>query len=238
MLESQQSSPSRDGSTKPSISVAKRTNYQYWLNHTRTSEIDKRAPFYPCSHEGSCEDARCRCFRGEITCEKSCACDQSCGRRFRGCSCVKTGRSVCFGKAICDCWQLNRECDPDLCGSCGATEVLDPMNKNDHRILHGRCGNVGLQRNVARRTLVGQSQIAGFGLYAGEAFKKNEFIGEYKGEVLATGESDRRGTVYHYRATNYLFKLNKGTARALTTTRAWWLKLLCRTRSRQHSCRE
>jgi len=117
---------------------------------------------------------------------------------------------ICFYNDKCECYILGRECDPDLCRSCGAAEVLDPLNRDNNAILQGRCGNVGLQRNVPRRTLLGKSEISGFGLYAGEAIKKHQLIGEYKGEVLAKGESNRRGAIYHYRATNYLFKLNSG----------------------------
>jgi len=93
---------------------------------------------------------------------------------------------------------------------------LDPFNQDNNAILHGRCGNVGLQRNVPRRTLLGKSEIAGFGLYAGEAIKRNELIGEYKGEILAKGESNRRGAIYHYRSTNYLFKLNSSKLENMT----------------------
>lgn len=211
MLNSHEEADKYDDRMPQLVSISsKKHNGQYWSSHSKSAIIEQRAPFYPCSHKGSCEDAQCRCYTERITCEKMCGCDKNCERRFRGCSCARTSRGICFERQNCDCWQLNRECDPDLCGSCGAAEVLDPMNKNDHSILHGRCGNVSLQRNVPRRTLLGHSEIAGFGLYVGEPIKRHGFIGEYKGEILATGESNRRAAVYHYRATNYLFKLNRG----------------------------
>ena len=39
--------------------------------------------------------------------------------------------------------------------------------------------------NVKRRLLVGKSTICdGLGLYAGELLKKDDFVGEYIGEIL------------------------------------------------------
>lgn len=185
-------------------------DWRYWLIHTKKSSLNhERAPFFPCQHAGSCEDARCRCYLDEITCEKTCSCAKTCSRRYQGCTCARMGR-ICWHNKKCDCFRLNRECDPDLCGRCGAHEVLDPMNKHDVDIVNGRCANVGIQRNVPKHTLLGHSEVAGFGLFAGEAIHKHEYIGEYKGEVLSKEESDRRGSIYHYRSTNYLFKLNMG----------------------------
>ena len=51
--------------------------------------------------------------------------------------------------------------------------------------------------------------MQGWGLFAGEDIKRGDYIGEYKGEVIGSKESDRRGAVYHHRGLEYLFKLNK-----------------------------
>jgi histone-lysine N-methyltransferase EZH2 len=56
---------------------------------------------------------------------------------------------------------------------------------------------------------MGHSDIQGWGLYMGEDVKTNEFLGEYKGEIVSKTEGDRRGAVYHYRGIEYLFGLNK-----------------------------
>jgi hypothetical protein len=51
-------------------------------------------------------------------------------RRHQGCSCrtVDPGkdqrRPVC-GTGDCPCFAANRECDPDLCGRCGAREAVE-----------------------------------------------------------------------------------------------------------------
>jgi hypothetical protein len=113
-------------------------------------------------------------------------------------------------KSKCPCRELNRECDADLCGPCGATEVLDPNNRYNDRVLKDRCSNVGIQRNVPKKTLLGNSELHGFGLYTGEDIRADEYIGEYKGEILTNEEGDRRLILYEHSKTNYLFKLCKG----------------------------
>jgi len=111
---------------------------------------------------------------------------------------------------ICLCVKFNRECDADLCATCGATEILDPVNRYDGDVLTERCTNVGIQRGVPKKTLLGQSEVHGFGLYTGQDIVKDDIIGEYTGELISTKESNRRASMYEYQNTMYLFKLNKG----------------------------
>ncbi|CAO2657552.1 Nn.00g036780.m01.CDS01 [Neocucurbitaria sp. VM-36] len=163
-------------------------NSQWWLQHSYTHMWEKRKPFFPCSHEGSCERAQCRCFRENINCEKS-------------------WKRTC-ALSTCLCFKFRRECDADLCGTCGATEILDPVNRYNEDVIEGRCCNVAIQRGVPRRTLLGHSEVHGFGLYMGEDIKKDEYIGEYLGETISGREGNRRLTIYEYQQTMYLFKLN------------------------------
>lgn len=109
----------------------------------------------------------------------------------------------------CLCVKFKRECDADLCGTCGATEILDPVNRYNEEALHDRCTNVGIQRGVPKKTLLGQSEVHGFGLYAGQDIKKDDIIGEYTGEIISVEESGRRAIIYEYEKNMYLFKLNK-----------------------------
>ena len=189
--------------------VLPRRGHAHWIQRSSTHLLHDRQPFYPCSHEGTCEQAQCRCFTMKITCEKTCACPPDCERRYRGCQCAQKGK-VCFQNMSCDCYRLNRECDADLCGTCGAAEVLDPVNRYNKEVTKGRCANVHIQRNLPKRTLLGHSEVQGFGLYMGEPVKAHDYVGEYKGEVITKNEADRRGAIYAHLATNYLFSLNKG----------------------------
>jgi hypothetical protein len=69
----------------------------------------------------------------------------------------------------------------DLCGSCHAAEVLDPVNlareRNGEVAFEGGCTNVWIQRGMTKRTLMGRSAIAGWGLFAGEKVKAGQFLG-------------------------------------------------------------
>ncbi|OAL56925.1 hypothetical protein IQ07DRAFT_22575 [Pyrenochaeta sp. DS3sAY3a] len=181
-------------------------NIQYW-KRTNTWKMDQRKPFIPCSHEGSCDQAKCRCYRENINCEKTCKCSRSCKRRFPGCTCAGKGKP-CSSQPNCLCREFNRECDADLCSSCGAVEVLDPVNRYDEKVLQGRCTNVQIQRSVSRKTLMGSSKVHGFGLYAGEDFQCDDLVGEYVGETTSQEESDRRATIYDHQKTMYQFQLN------------------------------
>lgn len=183
----------------------------YWQKQSRTRMLHLRRPFYPCNHEGSCAKAQCRCFKDEIFCEKSCGCDNTCQRRYHGCNCARNSRTGgCSKNSACLCRTYNRECDPELCGSCGAAEVLDPVNRYNEDIRKSNCNNVHIQLNLPKKTFLCRSEVHGFGLQIGEHVKANEYLGEYKGEVVTKGESGRRGTIYTHLKTNYLFQLNAG----------------------------
>jgi SET domain-containing protein len=50
---------------------------------------------------------------------------------------------------------------------------------------------------------------AGWGVFARDAIKKNDFIIEYAGEIISQDESDRRGIIYENIRCSYLFEVNK-----------------------------
>jgi len=201
-----------EDTSEPAKPVNKRT-LQYWQQFVYQSE--EREPFRPCNHPGKpCEDALCSCFTEKLTCEKTCACPSDCLRKFLGCICRhdkprKNQTMMCFEDERCYCFKLGRECDPDLCGTCGVAEVLDPLYRFDPTMQMGRCQHASIQRSVTKRTVIGDSRIHGLGLYAGENVKRCEFVGEYKGELIDRTESDRRGAVYEHQKLSYLFLVNK-----------------------------
>ena len=102
---------------------------------------------------------------------------QDCPRRWRGCSCKRGSTCETWS---CECNKWSRECDVDLCGSCHAAEILDPVNLAKERngeLFEGGCINVSIQRRKTKRTLMGRSAIAGWGLFAGEKVKAGQFLG-------------------------------------------------------------
>ena len=177
----------------------------------RTHLHERRMEVRPCRHEGPC-DSSCECVRSRVACEKTCACPPNCQRKWRGCSCKRGGRP-CSADSKCICQRANRECDPDLCGNCGSYELLDPCNRNNDSIaVNEMCQNVHLVRGISKKTILGHSVLAGMGLFMGEDVGKNEFIGEYKGEVVTQDEAERRGKLYDKRGISFLFDINKSQA--------------------------
>ena len=68
-------------------------------------------------------------------CEAACACPPQCTNRFPGCKCPHLSAATnssssgppisrC-GTRLCLCFASQRECDPDLCRSCGCEVPLD-----------------------------------------------------------------------------------------------------------------
>jgi len=201
------------GDDQPGSIVNRSFHTKYWTVESGAWKIKERHTFFPCDHEGSCKDARCRCFKQGIPCEKLCGCSKLCRRRFPGCDCSRKGNKTCIGKDTCLCNILRRECDPDLCGKCGVVEVLNPVNRKrqDNAWLESHCKNCYIQRGVAKKTWLAESEVenAGFGLFAGVDIKKDEFIGEYKGENISATELKRREIVDD--RTYYLFDLCEDT---------------------------
>lgn len=110
--------------------------------------------------------------------------------------------------------QLNRECDPQLCGSCGAFERADPANADDYWLHSTGCQNCDLQRGRHKTVLLGQSQLegVGYGLFTAEDIAQDEFIVEYVGELITHDEGvrreARRGDVFdEYSNISYVFTL-------------------------------
>ncbi|KAK7208054.1 hypothetical protein BZA70DRAFT_272803 [Myxozyma melibiosi] len=163
----------------------------------------KRVDLNPCMHSGPC-DADCACVDGKVFCEKACGCPPSCPRRYRGCRCTTSRCRT----AACECFKWNRECDPDLCRSCGADEILDPKNRD---IVENKryCKNVNLQRGLGKRVIAGPSNVSGWGLFIGEDMKQDEYLGEYKGESISQDEAERRGKIYDKRGVSFLFESTK-----------------------------
>jgi len=75
--------------------------------------------------------------------------------------------------------------------------------------LPSRCGNVGIQYNLVKHLILGQSDVSGWGIFAGEPIPKGEYIAEYRGELISEEEANRRGIQYdNIRSTSYLFTLS------------------------------
>ncbi|KAK4848347.1 hypothetical protein QYF36_011989 [Acer negundo] len=158
--------------------------------------------FTPCGCQPTC-GKQCPCLHNGTCCEKYCGCSKTCKNRFRGCHCAK---SQCRSRQ-CPCYAAGRECDPDVCRncwiSCGDGSLGEPPKRGD-----GQCGNMKLLLRQQQRILLSKSDVAGWGAFLKNSVNKNDYLGEYTGELISHREADKRGKIYDRANSSFLFDLN------------------------------
>nr|XP_027118503.1 histone-lysine N-methyltransferase EZA1-like isoform X1 [Coffea arabica] len=158
--------------------------------------------YTPCGCQPIC-GKQCPCLQNGTCCEKYCGCSKSCKNRFRGCHCAK---SQCRSRQ-CPCFAAGRECDPDVCRncwvSCGDGSLGEPPRQGD-----GQCGNMRLLLRQQQRILLAKSDVAGWGAFLKNPVNKNDYLGEYTGELISHREADKRGKIYDRANSSFLFDLN------------------------------
>ncbi|XP_073022642.1 histone-lysine N-methyltransferase EZA1 isoform X1 [Primulina eburnea] len=158
--------------------------------------------FVPCGCQSLC-GKQCPCLQIGTCCEKYCGCSKGCKNRFRGCHCAK---SQCKSRQ-CPCFAAGRECDPDVCRncwvSCGDGSLGEPPKQGD-----GQCGNMRLFLRQQQRILLAKSDVAGWGAFLKNSVNKNDYLGEYTGELISHREADKRGKIYDRANSSFLFDLN------------------------------
>ncbi|XVE77538.1 hypothetical protein DITRI_Ditri13aG0071200 [Diplodiscus trichospermus] len=158
--------------------------------------------YTPCGCQSMC-GKQCSCLHNGTCCEKYCGCSKSCKNRFRGCHCAK---SQCRSRQ-CPCFAAGRECDPDVCRncwvSCGGDSLGEPPKRGD-----GHCGNMRLLLRQQQRILLAKSDVAGWGAFLKNSVNKNDYLGEYTGELISHREADKRGKIYDRANSSFLFDLN------------------------------
>ncbi|KAK1292150.1 Histone-lysine N-methyltransferase EZ3 [Acorus calamus] len=159
--------------------------------------------YTPCGCQLMC-GKECPCHQNGTCCEKYCGCSKSCKNRFRGCHCAK---SQCRSRQ-CPCFAADRECDPDVCRncwvSCGDGSLGNPPSRGDNY----QCGNMKLLLKQQQRILLGRSDVAGWGAFIKNPVNKNDYLGEYTGELISHKEADKRGKIYDRANSSFLFDLN------------------------------
>ncbi|KDR76569.1 hypothetical protein GALMADRAFT_246966 [Galerina marginata CBS 339.88] len=164
----------------------------------RSFEDEKPSDFtpnMPCRHTGPCSAySGCECFKNKSHCHSRCGCSRTCPRRWKGCTCARSGR-VC-GTKKCSCFRAHTECDPEVCIPCEA---------RDHN--SSLCRNVGLQRGQLKMTEVRESEW-GLGLFVLEPCQERDLVAEYIGEMIHDPTVNSRNFHATHRGRSYVFNLN------------------------------
>ncbi|KOM35330.1 hypothetical protein LR48_Vigan02g148000 [Vigna angularis] len=111
-----------------------------------------------------------------------CGCQSMCGKE---CTCVNGGT-----------------CCEKYCG-CGDGSLGEPPRRGE-----GQCGNMRLLLRQQQRILLAKSDVAGWGAFLKNPVNKNDYLGEYTGELISHREADKRGKIYDRANSSFLFDLN------------------------------
>ncbi|CAG8743417.1 17365_t:CDS:2, partial [Cetraspora pellucida] len=160
-------------------------------------DAENHSEYHPCDHPGRPCDTACPCRQGNVPCEKYCHCELDC---FQDATVqVLESRAVTEHVSVL----------PIIVNVIQIYVDVRPQPTTAQFMGRHACKNVAIQRALTKRTIVGKSTVAGWGLFVREQVKKNEYLGEYIGEVISQAEADRRGKIYDKRGTSFLFNLNK-----------------------------
>ncbi|KAL3507364.1 hypothetical protein ACH5RR_032746 [Cinchona calisaya] len=86
---------------------------------------------------------------------------------------------------------------------CGDGSLGEPPKRGD-----GQCGNMKLLLRQYQRILLAKSDITGWGAFLKNSVNKNDYLGEYTGELISHQEADKRGKIYDRANSSFLFNLN------------------------------
>ncbi|KAK1410284.1 hypothetical protein QVD17_36819 [Tagetes erecta] len=87
---------------------------------------------------------------------------------------------------------------------CGDGTLGSPGTKGNSY----ECQNMKLLLKQQQRVLLGRSEVSGWGAFLKNSVAKDEYLGEYTGELISHHEADKRGKIYDLENSSFLFNLN------------------------------
>ena len=72
-----------------------------------------------------------------------------------------------------------------------------------------RCRNIPITCVKHKRTFMGQSDVYGFGLFAGERFEEGDLVGIYSGQLIDARLADMIGRLYDATDRTYIFNVTE-----------------------------
>ncbi|KAG2260484.1 hypothetical protein Bca52824_079778 [Brassica carinata] len=184
------------------VKLQKHICYPAAIKNTMNKREKSYKHYTPCTCEPVCGD-QCPCFRNGNCCEIYCGCPKTCNNRFGGCNCTK---GQCINRK-CPCFSNSRECNPDLCRSCSLS-CGDGHDSLGETSKTRECKNMQFLLKKHKKILLGMSDVHGWGAYARHPLKRNEFLGEYTGDLVSIDEAEERDRADDKLGYSYIFNLN------------------------------
>eukprot|EP00887_Chlorella_sp_A99_P002203 scaffold21.g2203.t1 len=145
----------------------------------KRKDVRLEPQYFPCSCEGPCI-RDCPCMGDAMFCEKFCGCPPECRNRAVTNACRPRPSA------------RSQDCRPTVYGT---------------QRQGWQCNNMRVRLGQKKRVLMGLSN--GWGAFLGQPATKDDFVGEYTGELVGDDEADRRGTCYDRDDNSYLFETNQ-----------------------------
>lgn len=183
---------------------------------TASRKFGGESNFTACDHPGPCTEEVCPCVRRHKYCETRCGCHHdryvskngkivsdeklaTCGQTQSNCDCVGGTCST----SSCSCRENGVACVPGVCG-CDATKLPSEVHMRERK-----CRNSDFIVGRHKRTLVGKSNIDGFGLFAGCDFEKGEVVGLYDGVLWSSNLVEAATAVGEALKRTFAFNITK-----------------------------
>ncbi|XP_045806271.1 histone-lysine N-methyltransferase EZ3-like isoform X2 [Trifolium pratense] len=83
--------------------------------------------------------------------------------------------------------------------SCGDGTLGEPPRPGQ-----SQCENMRLLLRQQQRIILGRSDVAGWAAFVKNPVNKNDYLGEYMGELILHREADKRGKIYDLANSSFL----------------------------------